>query len=271
MVYFIFASVDFSIRYSILVGSGRFERSIFLPHAEAGDYELEVVLETLSGSRLAGRASVSVTQGQGEVMIPTTYFNFVRLDTPLPMRYETGQRVEVGGNLTFGSFTDLTFVVRGGDERIVQDMRVDDGRFDGVLGIDVPVGRNYILELWAWDGDWLYLGAVPEIEVGPVMTAIVDDTPLPLAFSLYQNQPNPFNARTIIQFALGKPGHASLEVYTITGQRVATLAAGWYPAGVHSVVWDGRDTHGVPLASGTYLYRLVTPAKTANRKMLLLE
>jgi flagellar hook assembly protein FlgD len=37
---------------------------------------------------------------------------------------------------------------------------------------------------------------------------------------------------------------------------VRTLAAGWKPAGAHSISWDGRDSAGVPAPSGVYFCRL---------------
>ncbi len=35
--------------------------------------------------------------------------------------------------------------------------------------------------------------------------------------------------------------------------------------------WDGRDDQGRPLASGVYLYRLVTAAGVHTRKLTLLR
>jgi len=69
-------------------------------------------------------------------------------------------------------------------------------------------------------------------------------------------QPNPFNPRTVVRFALDRGQTVRLTVHDLAGRRVAELAAGWRPAGLHEIAWDGRDGAGRPVASGTYLLRL---------------
>ena len=60
-------------------------------------------------------------------------------------------------------------------------------------------------------------------------------------------------------------------MFALTGQRVAVLQQGPEKAGVHRVHWDGRDGQGRPLASGVYLYRLVTGESIQTRKLTLLR
>ena len=88
---------------------------------------------------------------------------------------------------------------------------------------------------------------------------------------LQQNAPNPFNSQTIIPYFLHEPGAARLEVFALTGQRVAVLNQGPQPAGHYRLHWDGRDRTGRPLASGVYLYRLVTGEGVLTRKLTLLR
>ena len=94
---------------------------------------------------------------------------------------------------------------------------------------------------------------------------------LPAGPQLQQNAPNPFNSETVISWFLLSPGPVRLEVFSLTGQRVAVLHQGPEKAGVHRVHWDGRDGQGRPLASGVYLYRLVTPERVHTRKLTLLR
>jgi hypothetical protein len=84
--------------------------------------------------------------------------------------------------------------------------------------------------------------------------------------ALAQNYPNPFNPETAISFNLTKPGEVRLEVYDITGRRVATLFNSRQPAGEHKVTFRGDG-----LASGVYLYRLIAEGTTQVRRMLLLR
>ena len=94
---------------------------------------------------------------------------------------------------------------------------------------------------------------------------------LPLETQLQQNWPNPFNSETAISWFLLRPGAARVEVFALTGQRVAVLQQGSEKAGRHRVHWDGRDDDGRPLASGVYLYRLVTSEAVLTRKLTLLR
>ena len=94
---------------------------------------------------------------------------------------------------------------------------------------------------------------------------------LPDSPQLLQNAPNPFNSQTVLAYFLHAPGPARLEVFTLTGQRVAVLQQGPQQAGYHRLHWDGRDAAGRPVASGAYLYRLVTEEAVLTRKLILLR
>ena len=88
---------------------------------------------------------------------------------------------------------------------------------------------------------------------------------------LSQNQPNPFNAGTVIAFTLRQRETVRLEVYNVLGQRLVTLMDGTLEAGVHTASWDGRNEHGDDVPTGVYLYRLTYGAKQETRKMTLLR
>ena len=94
---------------------------------------------------------------------------------------------------------------------------------------------------------------------------------LPSETELRQNAPNPFNSETVISWFLSETGPVRLEVFSLTGQRVAILHQGPQEAGRHRVHWDGRDDKGRPLASGGYLYRLVADETVQTRKLTLLR
>ncbi|HWR84222.1 MAG TPA: S8 family serine peptidase [Candidatus Deferrimicrobium sp.] len=94
---------------------------------------------------------------------------------------------------------------------------------------------------------------------------------LPGDFGLNQNYPNPFNPTTTISFQLTEADDVTLDVYNLLGQRVRTLVSERLPAGSHAVVWDGTNDDGEKVATGVYLYRLVTTAGTRTRRMMLLK
>ncbi len=102
----------------------------------------------------------------------------------------------------------------------------------------------------------------------PGTTTSISDpmTLLPGRVRLAQNYPNPFNPVTAIRFDLPAKSQVQLEIFNILGQKVGSLADGEFPAGIHTVYFDGATC-----ASGVYLYRLKTDTATFTKKMVLLK
>jgi flagellar hook assembly protein FlgD len=70
---------------------------------------------------------------------------------------------------------------------------------------------------------------------------------------------------------LAVPGNASLRVYDVSGRLIRSLVDGRLPAGMHEVMWNGRDENGAMAASGVYFYRLSAGEIVQTRKMVLLR
>ncbi len=102
-------------------------------------------------------------------------------------------------------------------------------------------------------------------------------TTRPTLFQLCQNYPNPFNSATHIRYTIpdrdreGRPHRTTLKVYNVLGQEVRTLVDGVERAGIHKVIWDGRDNRGREVTSGVYLYRLKMGHISQTRKLVLLK
>lgn len=90
---------------------------------------------------------------------------------------------------------------------------------------------------------------------------------VPNGFSLKQNYPNPFNPETTIDFSIEEPGRATLEIYDMLGQKVATPFDEFAETGKYYSVRFG----GATLPSGTYLYRLSTEKRSEIKKLILLR
>lgn len=88
---------------------------------------------------------------------------------------------------------------------------------------------------------------------------------------LLGNHPNPFNAGTVIRYFVETDGPVRVEVFDVTGRRVATLVDGIKPAGYHQAEWNGRNAAGHVVASGLYIARLTTADAVASKKLLLLK
>ncbi len=85
-------------------------------------------------------------------------------------------------------------------------------------------------------------------------------------FELLQNYPNPFNPVTNISYRLSEAGAVRLEVFDITGRRMATLVDESQLPGSYSVIWDGQQA-----ASGVYIYRITAGNQVTYRQMLLIK
>ncbi|MCK4461038.1 MAG: T9SS type A sorting domain-containing protein, partial [candidate division Zixibacteria bacterium] len=94
---------------------------------------------------------------------------------------------------------------------------------------------------------------------------------LPTTVELYQNYPNPFNPFTTIRFYLPSGGRATLSIYNMLGQRVATLIDDHVNAGSMEATWDATDDADHAVASGIYFYRLETTDFSETRRMMLLK
>jgi len=86
----------------------------------------------------------------------------------------------------------------------------------------------------------------------------------PVAFTLQQNFPNPFNPSTMISFDLPRRSHVVLTVHDLLGRTVSTLVDGIEESGRHDVSFPGGD-----LASGIYFYRIQAEGVSQVRKMIL--
>jgi hypothetical protein len=98
-----------------------------------------------------------------------------------------------------------------------------------------------------------------------LLTSVVESAPR--QFALEQNYPNPFNPSTEIKFSVEATDHATVRVYNMLGQHIATLFEGVAEAGRYYRV----RFEGTGLSSGIYLYSLQSGSKTELRKLVLLK
>jgi len=91
------------------------------------------------------------------------------------------------------------------------------------------------------------------------------DAGLSKGFELLSNYPNPFNPETNIRFSVPENGFATLKVFNMLGQEVATLFSGIAQAGhyIPATFDAGR------LSSGVYFSRLEYNGKSIVQRMVL--
>jgi hypothetical protein len=96
-------------------------------------------------------------------------------------------------------------------------------------------------------------------------------TGIPDAFALSQNYPNPFNPSTKINIAVPQTSQVRVVVYNMLGQEVATLVNEVMSAGFKSINWNGMDSNGKAIATGTYIYRMTAGNFVETKKMMFLK
>lgn len=115
-----------------------------------------------------------------------------------------------------------------------------------------------------FDADNLTLWETGVFEDFP--TSVEPGSTLPTNFELSQNYPNPFNPSTKIQFAITKESNVNLSIYNALGELVSTLVNEQLKPGYHQYEFDASN-----LASGVYLYRIITDDFVETKKMVLLK
>jgi flagellar hook assembly protein FlgD len=79
--------------------------------------------------------------------------------------------------------------------------------------------------------------------------------------------PNPSSSRTTVSFALRLGGRIKLSIHDLTGRRLIVLSDHEFASGPHSLTWNGRDSQGGVMPSGTYMVRLETESGVESRKV----
>lgn len=107
---------------------------------------------------------------------------------------------------------------------------------------------------------------------GVVMDSRTVELPSLQGASLDLAAPNPFNPRVEISYTVaGDTGHLELAIHDLQGRRVATIVSGDPGPGQHVAVWQGKDTNGQAVPSGTYLVLLTTEQRVESRKIMLVR
>ena len=107
--------------------------------------------------------------------------------------------------------------------------------------------------------------------IGKYAALAVDELTIPDEYSLNQNYPNPFNPTTRIQYSLPKPGLVQISIYTLMGQKIATLVNRNMDAGQYIITWHAMDDQGRKVPSGIYFYTLESGSYRAIKKLVLLK
>jgi hypothetical protein len=101
---------------------------------------------------------------------------------------------------------------------------------------------------------------------GPELEPVAVHEPVPTVFSQSRCYPNPFNSRLNIEFGISQPLDVRVDVFDISGRKVAEIFQEALDAGNHHVVWDADGC-----ASGIYFYRIQAGESSQTQRMVLLK
>ncbi|RMH73087.1 MAG: T9SS C-terminal target domain-containing protein, partial [Gemmatimonadetes bacterium] len=116
-------------------------------------------------------------------------------------------------------------------------------------------------------------GQITEVDIDLFSLVNVPDTKsqilIPESYSL-SNYPNPFNPKTTIQYELPQKSLISLKIYDVSGRLVKILIEGEKKAGIHTVLWDGKNEYNQDMTSGIYFCRLESTIFSGETKQMVL-
>ena len=241
---------------------------------------LQLYADLMPGYEIIGIDSSFIIQYWGAIHCVA---NTLHGENPLVVLHEPLTSVPSGSPVTVAfrinpRFTDTTAAVyyrqTGELEFTEATAEFADGVWTAILP---PVSEDfaYYLAGHAVSGDSDYLVTLPDD--APAITfdvTVGQSTAVPgslTARAVLSSYPNPFNPQTTISFSLERDQWAEIGVYELTGKRVTVLTDRVYDAGRHSLTWNGRDSQGRAMPSGTYFVRLVTESGVEARKVMLVR
>lgn len=88
----------------------------------------------------------------------------------------------------------------------------------------------------------------------------------PILVRLEQNMPNPFAHHTAINYQISSQSSVSLNIYDVSGRLIRSLVNESQSPGRHTAYWNGEDNTSKKVASGVYLYQLISKSREGEAK-----
>lgn len=94
---------------------------------------------------------------------------------------------------------------------------------------------------------------------------------IPNSFELNNPFPNPTNGGTRIEFDIKEKTDIEISIYNILGQKIKSINKGTLSPGNYFLTWDGTDTNGNSVATGTYYFDINNGTERKTKKSLILR
>jgi hypothetical protein len=136
----------------------------------------------------------------------------------------------------------------------------------GTLGEAGPVGAAASGGFRLGQGFWAPVFFLNATDASPPAASGIQ-----WADGLAQSFPNPFRDAATFAFTVARESRVTLQVYDVTGRRIATLVDDERAPGRHAVRWDGRDHTGRTVGTGVYFYRIRIGSWSDSKRLLRLR
>jgi hypothetical protein len=127
------------------------------------------------------------------------------------------------------------------------------------------IGRSGGVTNTLYHGWWTILS--------PPVSAVDPGAPLLSGVPRFEfPSPNPSSTSFQLAFYTPRAAQAGLDIFSVTGAHVRTLAAGPQQPGAHAVIWDARDDWGRQVSNGIYFAHLrLDGHDLADRRLVLIR
>jgi flagellar hook assembly protein FlgD len=80
--------------------------------------------------------------------------------------------------------------------------------------------------------------------------------------------PMPVDNYANISFSLNAASEVEMSIYNIVGAKVTSVEYGRFPAGEHTITWNGASDSGQILETGMYILRMKAGNNVSSFKIL---
>ena len=108
----------------------------------------------------------------------------------------------------------------------------------------------------------------PESYVSPLEIETED---FPDQFTIRELYPNPFNPRINFNVRINSTEEINITVVDMLGRSISSIYSGVMVAGNYNFFWDGDNSIGKQVSSGTYFLVVSNKNKKLVKKMLYLK
>ncbi len=227
---------------------------------------------SMTGTDASGAGGIRTITANGVTSFSKWTVSDVSNPLPVELSSFTGLASEKGVELKWTTASELNNlgwdIERASSRQVGTTPRQDWIKIGSVKGSgnSTALKQYSFLDKEALNGNFQYRLKQNDIDGTYKYSAIVEvKNNVVLSYKL-GNYPNPFNPVTTIEFEIPNSGLVNITVYNMLGEKVVALVNEKMEMGSHSISFDASR-----LASGTYIYRMISGSSVISKKMLLLK